>query len=132
AVAGARLRQAREAVVQARADLLPTVGASAGARRDILSNGSDRTNLSLDTDASWEADLFGRLSRGVEAARAEEERTGFDLAAIQVSVTGDLVATYVEARRAQQRLAIARDSLAISDENLDIARWRARAGLVSS
>lgn len=132
AVASARLRQAREGVVQARAGGMPTVGASAGAGQDFDSGGDDRTSFSLGADAAWEIDLFGGIRRGVEAAEADAEGAVFDLAAVQVAIIGEVVTNYVQARLAQQRLDTARDTLAIADENLEIAGWRVQAGLVSS
>lgn len=132
AVATARLRQAREALVQARAGRLPTLSASAGVRESADGDGIGDPLLSVDADASWEADLFGGISRSIEAARADAEATGYDLGAVRVAVVAETVTNYVEARLAQQRLALARDTLAIADENLQIARWRVEAGLVSS
>ncbi|MGQ0590921.1 MAG: TolC family protein, partial [Sphingosinicella sp.] len=56
AVAAARLTQTREALVQARAGLVPTVGAGGSAGRSIGA-GDDRTSFNLGADASWEIDL---------------------------------------------------------------------------
>jgi multidrug efflux system outer membrane protein len=131
-VAATRLRQAREAAVQARAARVPTIGASAGVRQDIDPGGSSDTSFSGGADAAWEADLFGGISRSIEAARAEEQGAAFDLGAVRVAMLGEVVTNYIQARLAQQQLAIARDTLAIADENLEIAGWRLRAGLVSS
>jgi NodT family efflux transporter outer membrane factor (OMF) lipoprotein len=131
AVAAARLAQAREALVQARAGRVPTVGASAGAGRSIGS-GDDRTNLDLGVDASWEVDLFGRIARGIEAAGADAEAVSFDREALRVAIVAETATNYMEARLAQERLALARDSLAIADDNLQIAGWRVQAGLASS
>lgn len=132
AVAAARLRQARESVVQARAGRFPTVDASGGVGQSFDTDGNSDTNLSLGADAAWEADLFGGISRGIEAARADEQGAAFDLAAVQVAIVGEVATNYVEARLAQARLANARDTLGITDENLEIANWRLQAGLVSS
>ncbi|MGE5722319.1 MAG: efflux transporter outer membrane subunit [Sphingomonadales bacterium] len=132
AVAESRLRQAREAVVQARAAGLPSLAASSGVREDVAPNGHRTTTFSVGGDASWEIDLFGGIARGVEAARAGAQGSEYDLAAVRVSLIGDVVTSYVQARLAQQRLALERDTLAIADENLQIATWRREAGLVSS
>lgn len=132
AVAEARLRQAREAVVQARSAQVPAVDASASAGRNFDSEGPDNSSFSLGADASWEADLFGGIRRSVEAARADAQASGYDLAAVRVALIGDVVANYIQARLAQQRLQIAKDTLAIAQDNLEIAGWRVRAGLVSS
>jgi NodT family efflux transporter outer membrane factor (OMF) lipoprotein len=132
AVARARLLEARESLVQAQAGRLPTVGTTASAGLTIDENGHRSGNYSLGADASWETDLFGGVRRSVESARAAAQSSAYDLAFVQVSLVGDLVADYVTARLAQQRAALARQNLSIADDNLQIARWRLQAGLVSS
>jgi len=131
AAAAARLTQARESLVQARAGLVPTVGASAGAGRTIGS-GNDHNSFNAGADAAWEVDLFGRIRRGVEAAGADAEGAYYDREALRVAIAAEVATNYVQARLAQERLAIARDTLAIASDNLQIATWRRQAGLVSS
>lgn len=131
AVAEARLRQARESLVQARAGRVPTVGASGGVRRSV-GDGDDRTSFDIGSDLSWEVDLFGRIRRGVEAARADAEGAFYDREALRVAIAAQVASNYVQARLAQERLDLARDSLAIADDNLQIATWRVQAGLASS
>ena len=128
----ARLRQAREALVQARAGYAPQVSGSAGAGRNVSNNGRDTSSFSLGADAAWEVDLFGGIGRGVEAARADLQGSGYDLAAIRTAIIAEVTSNYIQTRLAQERLRIARDSLAIADDNLEIAGWRVQAGLVSS
>lgn len=151
----ARLAQARESLVQARGDRLPALTGSAGATRNFTSGGSSSiivgggsngtggtvvttgggsgsTRLSLGLDASWQADIFGGLTRGVQAARAEEDAARFDLQGARTSVAGDVATNYIDARLAQVRLDIARSTLATQDDNLEIAAWRVQAGLVSA
>jgi len=131
AQAGSRLIQARESLVQARAGLVPQVGASAGAGRDF-GPGDDRSSFSVGADAAWEIDLFGRIRRGIEAAGADAQGVYFDREALRVAIAAEVATNYVQARLAQERLALARDTLAIADDNLQIARWRVEAGLASS
>ena len=150
----ARLAQAREARVQARSDLLPTISASAGVTENFTRhagssiivggvNGSPETvvttggssfstQLSLGADASWQADIFGGLTRGLQAAHAEETAALFDLEGVRTSVAGEVATNYINARLSQARLAIARNTLSTQDDNLQIARWRVQAGLVSA
>ncbi len=87
----ARLRQAREASVQAGADLLPTARASGRAGRNIHSNGPDSSSYSLGIDADWQIDLFGGGRRAVEAARADEAASGYDLASVRIAIIAELV-----------------------------------------
>ncbi|PVX29967.1 efflux transporter outer membrane subunit [Sphingomonas pokkalii] len=144
-----RLRQARESLVQSRSSLLPTVNGSAGySRNEPLRGGSITTqlpdgtigsfsqggssNFSLGLDASYQVDLFGGVRSGIRNARSTYESTVFNRAAVLLSVESETARNYVLARLSQAQLANARESLAIQDENLSIARWRVQAGLVSS
>lgn len=132
AQSAARLKQARESLVQARADRLPTVDASASAGRNFNSDATDRSSFSIGGDAAWEIDLFGGIARGVEAARADAEGAEFDLASVRTAIVSEVATNYVQLRLAQEQIRIARETLANDRENYDIARWRVQAGLVSS
>lgn len=134
AQAVARLKQAREGLVQARASFLPTVNGSAGYNRQLLDNpgGADRGSFSIGADASYQADIFGGVRRSVEAARATRDAAGYDLATVQTSVAAEAARNYILARQYAANLAIARDTLKIQDDNLEIAGFRVQAGLVSS
>ncbi len=138
----ARLRQAREALIQQRASLLPSVSASLGYSRNINVRGRSfgnitnagivNENYSISGDAQYQIDLFGGIRRGVEAARGSAESSAYGLAQVQSSVAAEVARNYILARAAQANLAIARGSLAIQDDNLEIAGFRVQAGLVSS
>lgn len=142
AQAVSRLRQSREALVQSRASLLPNVGANAGYSRNINLRGQTfgqitnagivNENYSLSADVSYTADIFGGVRRSVEAARGSYQASGYSLAQVQASIASEVVRNYVLARAAQAAIAIARDNLAIQDDNLEIAGFRVQAGLVSS
>jgi len=132
AQAVARLRQAHEALIQSRADRVPSVSGSAGYNRALLDTVGARDNFSLGANVAYQADLFGGVRRGIEASRATYEASGFDLATIQTSIAAEAARNYILARQAQANLAIARNSLAIQDDNLEITGFRVQAGLVSS
>lgn len=129
-----RLRQAREALVQSRASLLPDISAGAGASRTegIAGQSGGNSSFSLGADVNYQADLFGGVRRGVEASRAQLDASGFDYATVLISTQAEIARNYILARAAQAQLANARDSLAIQDDNLEIAGFRVQAGLVSS
>lgn len=147
--AQARLRQAREALIQSRADFFPQIGGSARAGRNyrsgtngfqtdangniISSNSGGSTNsYSVGADASWQIDLFGATRRSVEAAKADLAASGYSLANVRVTIISELVNNYVQARLAQQQIRIANETLKTQQDNYDITRWRVQAGLVSS
>lgn len=144
-----RLRQAREALVQSRANLLPTLNGSAGYNRQFnlvgggttitLPDGTITTitrsagaNFSFGLDAQYQVGLFGEIRRTVEASQAQYEAAGFDQATVLLSVQGEVARNYVLLRGLQEQLANARASLALQDDNLEIAGFRVQAGLVSS
>ena len=145
----ARLRQAREALVQSRANLLPTLNGSGGYSRSETFRGGGQSvtlpdgtvqnvgggggsNFSLGLDAQYQLGLFGEVRRTVEATRAQVEASGFDYATTLLSVQQEVARNYMLARLYQAQLANARASLALQDDNLEIAGFRVQAGLVSS
>ena len=132
AQAQARLRQAREASVQAGAALLPSAAASAGGGRNFTSEGASSNSLSLGLDASWQLDLFGGGRRGLEAARADEAASGYSLADVRIAIIAEVVSNYIQLRLAQAQLQVSTANAAFQRDNADIARWRVQAGLTSS
>ena len=149
AQAVARLRQARESLIQDRASLLPQVNGSAGYQRNenlrgggrsftlpdgtVIDTGGGGTNsFSIGGSASYQLGLFGEIRRTVEASRAQYQASGYDYAATLISIESEVARNYVLARLYQAQLANARASLGIQDDNLEIAGFRVQAGLVSS
>lgn len=146
----ARLRQARESLVQSRAALLPSVSASGSASRNETLTGGTRTttlpdgtvistgggggssSFGIGADASYQLDLFGGNARSAQAAADAYQASGYDYAGVLTAVQGEIARNYILARLAQRQLANAQSSLAIQDDNLKIAGWRVQAGLVSS
>ena len=128
----ARLAQAREAVSSARAGRLPQFSGSGGARRDVGDFSDSTLQFNAGLDASWEVDLFGQISNSVAASRSDLAAAGYSLADVQRLVVGNVAQQTISARTTSVQLAIARDTLANQDENLQIAIWRRQAGLVSS
>ena len=147
AQAVARLRQARESLLQSRAQLLPTVGGSGGYTRSQSLVGGTTTlpggatiatgrgsgdTLSLGLDVQYQVGLFGEVRRTVEASRAQFQASGYDYASVLLSTQAETARNYMLARLAQAQLANARGSLGLQDDNLEIAGFRVQAGLVSS
>lgn len=147
--AQARLRQARESLVQANASFLPQLNGSAtggrnyssqdaGGRLDANGNpiggggGNWSSSYNARVNATWQIDLFGELARGREAARADLAASGYDLANVRMTIISELVTNYVQARLAQEQLRIARETQKVQGDNYRIAGWRLQAGLVSS
>jgi outer membrane protein TolC len=132
AQSAARLEQARAQLASARAAFFPQVSGSAGASKDVGDFAQKRLNFNAGLDASWEADLFGQISGNVAASKADLAAAGYSLADLQRVIVGQVALTTIQARATALQLAIARDTLKYQEDNLQIARWRVQAGLVSS
>lgn len=141
AQAVSRLRQAREQLIQQNAGLFPTVSATGSYSRNINVRGQTfgqitnagivNENYAIGADASYQLDLFGGVRRGIEAARGSYQSSGYSLAQVRASVASEVARNYILLRAAQANAAIARGSLALQDDNLEIAGFRVQAGLVS-
>jgi NodT family efflux transporter outer membrane factor (OMF) lipoprotein len=150
--AGARLRQARASYKGARASLFPTLSGNGsightalignGASGGLITNpGGGNTSFatfgssnqfSAGLDAAYEVDLFGGVRRSVEAAKGDYASAAESLRDTQRTIVAEVALDYVDARSAQERLAIARSNLRSQDETVQLVGWRVKAGLVSS
>jgi NodT family efflux transporter outer membrane factor (OMF) lipoprotein len=138
--AAARIREARAQRGVIAPAALPQVDATAGASRSRESKNTrqgsiasgDASNLfQAGFDASWELDVFGRVSRDVEAADADIASAEENRRDVLVTLVSEVARNYVELRGFQQRLAIARKNIQVQQSTLDLTRNRFNAGLSS-
>jgi multidrug efflux system outer membrane protein len=133
------VKAAQAAVLQARAQadvqqagLGPKLGASASAQRSQSGNNGASNRFQAGFDASWEPDIFGGNRAAVDASETDAQASAASLSNAQVSLAAEVASSYINLRGLQTRLVIARSNLATQTETLQITRWRAQAGLVSS
>jgi len=100
---------------------------------DNVLDGVDRTNgvWSASFDATWEADVWGKFRRGVEAADANLAASMLNYDAILVTLTGDIAALYTTIRTLEERLAYARTNVDLQREALNLANTRFKLGATS-
>ncbi|SEJ20129.1 efflux transporter outer membrane subunit [Paraburkholderia diazotrophica] len=86
------------------------------------------TEGALDLSVSYEFDLFGKLRRGVEAAKADDEavEAASDLA--RITVVADVVRAYVESCSAADELKIAQQSLSLQRQRVKLTQRLRDAG----
>jgi NodT family efflux transporter outer membrane factor (OMF) lipoprotein len=103
----ARLLQARAQTRIARADLFPTLTAGAAATRSRTSVNSPRfplgtepvgNNFTLEADLSYEIDLWGRVRNAVASAKASQQASAADLAALTLAIHAELATDYFTLR----------------------------------
>jgi len=116
ALAEANFRNAMALVQTSRAAYSPTLDATASATRSRSGSSSSnssssnnagvRNSYSFALNASWEADVWGRVRRDVEASQASAQASAADLAATRLSAQAQLAQNYLQLRvlDAQQKL----------------------------
>lgn len=146
AQAAARLRAAQAAVASSQAGLFPTLGSTAGATRsrsggasgasgtggNTGSSGNISTNYSLGLNASWELDLWGRVSGTVSASQASAQASSDDLAAARLSAQASITQTYFSLRAADASVRLLQETLQGYEQSLKLTNNRYRAGVASS
>ncbi|HWZ49071.1 MAG TPA: efflux transporter outer membrane subunit [Herbaspirillum sp.] len=143
AAANARLLQARANVTGVAAGLLPQVGVGARAGRLQISGDRPLTNynapnystvqsdFSVGIAVNYEADLFGRVRRSVESARAFEQQSVADLENTRLLLSADLASNYFSLRQADSELRVVNRSIDLQRRSLELATARHELGVTS-
>ncbi len=137
----ARLEATEAAAREAGAELFPAIGLSANGSRNQISGdtfsgrntgsatyNNRRAALSL----SYEVDLWGRIRRSNEAARAEALASRFGRDSIRLTLIGQLVTEYLSLRSNEAQLEVTRQTLETRQQSLKIVQARLDAGAASA
>ena len=132
-LAVAQYRAALSALDASRASLFPTVGAGLSDSRG-RSPTSPRVadTISLTASASWEVDLWGRLSAQTGSAQARVEASEADLASVRLSLQAALAQTYFALRAAEAQAALLDNTVQAYRRSLEMTQDRYRVGVVSA
>jgi NodT family efflux transporter outer membrane factor (OMF) lipoprotein len=137
-VAAANLARARATLSEAKAGRLPSTDinggvsygdgmqGAGGAFTQDKAQWSQTGSLAL----SWEADLFGRVSRAVEAARADAQGVEAARDAVRVTVAAETTRAYLDACSYAHARDVAQDSYRASSESLSLVTAQEKAGSV--
>ncbi|GGH13040.1 RND transporter [Alsobacter metallidurans] len=131
---GAAVYRIQQADAQARiagAALLPTLDASSDASRGRQS-GLDRRSLNVALSASYEIDFWGKNRATQIAAERLAAASRFDRDTVALSTLASTATTYFDILGAQDRLKIARESLASATRVLDLIKQRVTVGTGTS
>jgi NodT family efflux transporter outer membrane factor (OMF) lipoprotein len=82
-------------------------------------------------DSSWELDLWGRVRREVESARASAVAAAENRRNTLVSVLAEVARDYIQLRGVQRNLQIVRENLGTAQESLRLTQERAAGGLTT-
>lgn len=131
----ARVEQARAVAGVARSAYLPSLAADPSLSRDRFSRNVDNatpdsttTTHRLSLDLSWELDLFGRVRRLNQSARADLDAAGATFAAARLSLTAEVATTHFTLRALDRELAIVTQTTAVRRDALQLIQARVRQG----
>ena len=79
-------------------------------------------------DAAYEVDLFGRVSRSIEASRRDVEAAEANRDDVRVVVAADTASAYADACSGTEQIAVARRTLALLDRSLGLTQLQYREG----
>jgi len=136
--AAARVDQYLGQLQTTRAEFFPQIGASGFASRQdetetgLLPGDNSPYNYYEGTiNATWEIDLWGRIRRANEAARADLLATEEARRAVLLTLTANTANGYIALRGFDRQLEIARDTEKAYAESLRIFKLRHQYGTVS-
>jgi len=137
AAAVARVEQADQVAAQARSQYFPMLGyatlTSYGHNQFVYSpiappSGAQGFLMAIGR-ASWEADLWGRIRRTNEAARAQMFATEEARRGVMLTLTGQVSQAYFELLGLRYQLDIAKESRQSLTTNLELVTQREKEGL---
>lgn len=138
-IAFTRVEQARQAAAQARAAFFPQVNylGLAGKGKNVAAGGSVSPSgvtgglVGADVNASWEIDLWGRIRRLSESARAQFFASQEARRDTTVSLISEVAQNYFQLLALDRQLQIARDNTNAFGGSLKIFNQRLRGGVAS-
>lgn len=135
----ARFDQARSAARMARSDFFPVLTAPLTAERERTAanmpsafplNGASYHGPAYNAllDFSWEIDLWGKLRRQMEGARADAAAAADAMHNVLLGIQADVAANYFKLRELDEEMRLVRAAVAFRREAFNIAKGRVAAG----
>ena len=139
--AAARLKESRAIQTTVRAGLFPTLDAGFGPTRERASaasqflpdsaGGTTGTIWRAQVGASYETDLFGRVSSNVNASRADEGQSEALFRSVQLSLQADVAQNYFQLRELDTDQDLYRRTVALREDTLNLVERRFKEGDIS-
>jgi multidrug efflux system outer membrane protein len=131
----ARVQEARARLGISRADLFPAVGAGGAASRGntaeaVIPGVGVQEVFTLGFGASYEVDLWGKIRRSNEAARAELLAVEDNQRTVLITLIADVASTYLLLRDLDARAIISADTLVARQDSTRLIQARFDRGTV--
>jgi multidrug efflux system outer membrane protein len=142
AAAYANFQQARAQVNVARADFFPQVSTTPNYTRQRISGnqtrgaasssrGSTFNTFSVPLDASWELDLWGRVRREVEGARARLTASADDLESTKLAIQAEVAIDYFSLRSLDAQYQLLEETVVAYRRSLELTQNRRKGGIAT-
>ncbi len=132
----ARFEQARSVSRSSRSEFFPLLSFDPSADRQRYTPNQKpsfgnltATSLRVPIDLSYEVDLWGRVRRSFEGARAEAQASAIDVENARLSILAEVAQTYFTLRAIDRQRAVFRTSLGLRREAHDLLKARVEAGV---
>jgi NodT family efflux transporter outer membrane factor (OMF) lipoprotein len=133
----ARLQEARAATRIARADLVPTLNLASSTTRQrasqnsptyVLGHNPTFNNFDVEADLSYEVDLWGRVRNTVNAAKANQQASAADLAALELAQHAELATDYYTLRSEDAEQVLLENTIADYAQSLELTEHLYQGG----
>jgi NodT family efflux transporter outer membrane factor (OMF) lipoprotein len=140
AVAEAQFRQASALVRAATSSFFPTLTANPAATRSLKSSNVTQSAASSGTNNTytaplnilpWELDVWGRIRRSVEAARASAQASAADLEGVRLSVHAALAQNYFLVCTLDRQKQLLDSTVQAYGRSLELTTNQYKSGVVS-
>ena len=132
----ARVYEARATARVARGDLLPSLNLAPSWTRQRFSPNQvpsfgnlTGNNFSVPLDFSYELDLWGRVRRSFESARAEAQASLADFYSVLLTLQSDVARNYFGLRSLDAEIATVAGTVALRREQVKLVRSRFEGGI---
>ena len=136
-IAVARTMQAQQQVTATRSAFFPQVGYSGSGRRskypiDLLGNSQQKFTAFLGVlSAAWEIDVWGRIRRANQSAKAQLLASEENQRAVLVSLVSEVASLYLQLVELDAELAIAEEAVRAFQGTLDLFTRKYEGGVAS-
>lgn len=140
-IAAARIEEFAGRYGIVRADLFPQVGGSAEyARQRVTETGDNRLtpgykattdSFSATLNAGWEIDLWGRIRRSTESARAQLIASEEGRRTVILTLVSNVASAYINLRDLDRQLEISRNTAKSRGDSYELFKERFAGGIIS-
>jgi outer membrane protein, multidrug efflux system len=123
-----RVLEAQNQLVATRSALFPQLDGQVGASRTGVNSPIDSTAGAFGV-ASWEIDLFGKLRRATEAARADLLSVEDNQKGVMQALVADVASSYFDLREYDAEIEYVRESITTREESVKLVTAREEGGV---